>query len=95
MTDCDDYICFPTINNNGKKVIECIKGNMVSVVRNYMHPTDDIKWTMGIFEATVQKMCNGNRTKMEKDIKKSYPYEHKMDTRIEYNDFPFFRRTSS
>lgn len=45
------YTCFPDSSNK----ILCVAGTDEQVVRNYLHPTDDIKHTLWIYGA--QTVC--------------------------------------
>ena len=51
MSDINQcYVCFQT----GESEVVCVNQDIDKVVRKYMHPTDNIKFTMWLFDAKIQ-----------------------------------------
>lgn len=75
----DCFTCFPT---NGK--ILCVSGDQEKVVRQFMHPTDDIKWTLWIFEAKI-KCFNKNSLQQQKNILQDFSHPNYKFTHIEFD----------
>lgn len=68
------YTCFGDARNN---TIMCINGDKTKIVRKYMHPTDDIEWTLWVFGAI--KICSNNEKYILSQFNKSkYVYYDKV-----------------
>ena len=69
------YTCFATSEFGSERgvftpSVKCISGDMVKVVRQFMHPTDDIKETLWLFGATVECFNKHNKRESEMVIRK-------------------------
>ncbi len=61
------YTCFPT-----SKGTMCVEADDIEkVVRNFMHPTDDVKYTLWLFDATTKCFDKNNKNNI-KNLKHLY-----------------------
>ena len=74
------YTCFPYGNNT----ILCNTGkDDTKFVREFMHPTDDVKSTLWLFNAKIKCMFNANKKEFDKDLLNLFNRNPK-DTIVEY-----------
>lgn len=75
MSEC--YTCFPaySYDDKVKPTLLCIKGDDEKIVRKYMHPTDDVKFTLRLFCSTVE-CFNKNNKKERINILKKLNYDN-------------------
>jgi len=89
------HTCWPSIDPiTGKNVIKCV--NTVSakkVVRTYMHPTDDIGYTLFLFQAKIKCFSNYTipRKYDEYKLLKSYSEDNNVKySKIQYENLPYY-----
>ena len=75
------FTCFPSYSSSGNIYMTCVEGDVNKVVREFMHPTDDIRWTLWVFGAQIECFDKNN---------KNYIRELNIKNKIDKNQEIFF-----